>query len=205
MFYEPKDGHGLPHDPFKSIVVPRPIGWISSIDAEGRVNLAPYSFFNAVCSAPPVVLFGPGGQHREGGLKDTIANIEATKEFVCNLATWDTREAMNKTSAPAPRSVDEFALAGLTPIAAQLVSPPRVKESPIHMECRHLRTLELPSNDPEQPNHVVFGEVVGIHIDDQVLKDGRIDIASIKPIARLGYMDYAVVDEVFTMHRPDYP
>ena len=129
MFYEPRNGHGLPNDPFKSIVVPRPIGWISSIDPQGRVNLAPYSFFNAVASAPPVVLFGPGGQHREGGLKDTIANIEATGEFVCNLATWATREAMNKTSAPAPRSIDEFELAGLTPLAARLVKPPRVKET----------------------------------------------------------------------------
>ena len=205
MFYEPKDGHGLPHDPFKSIVVPRPIGWISSIDAEGRVNLAPYSFFNAVASAPPIVLFAPGGQHREGGLKDTIANVEATGEFVCNLATFATREAMNATSAAAPRSVDEFELSGLTPLPSRLVKPPRVQESPIHMECRHLRTLELPSDDPAQPNHVVFGEVIGIHIDDQVLKDGRVDVAAVAPIARLGYMDYTVVEKIFTMARPDYP
>ena len=204
MFYEPKDGHGLPHAPFKSIVVPRPIGWISSVDAQGRVNLAPYSFFNAVASAPPIILFAPGGQHREGGLKDTIANVEATGEFVCNLATFATRDAMNTTSAAAPRSVDEFELAGLTPLPARLVTPPRVKESPIHMECRHLRTLELPSDNPDQPNHVVFGEVIGIHIDERVLIDGRVDVATIAPIARLGYMDYAVVEKIFTMNRPDY-
>lgn len=205
MFYEPRNGHGLPRDPFKSLVVPRPIGWISSVDATGRVNLAPYSFFNAVASAPPIVIFAPGGQHREGGLKDTIVNVESTGEFVCNLATWDTRESMNKSSAPAPRDVDEFALAGLTPVPSKLVTPPRVKESPVHLECKHLRTIDLPATDPSEPNHTVFGEVVGIHIDDRFIKDGRIDVSALRPIARLGYMDYAVVEEFFTMMRPDYP
>ncbi len=205
MFYEPNQGHGLPHDPFKSLIVPRPIGWISSMDPEGRVNLAPYSFFNGISSSPPIIVFGPGGQHSEGGLKDTISNIEATGEFVCNMATWDLREAMNASSAPAPRAVDEFALAGLTALPSELVAPPRVAESPVHMECRHYKTIELPSDDPLYPNHAVLGEVVGIHIDDSVLADGLVDITAIKPIARMGYMDYTVVESIFTMHRPNFP
>lgn len=205
MFYEPRNGHGLPRDPFKSLIVPRPIGWISSVNERGVVNLAPYSFFNAVSSAPPIVLFAPGGQHREGGLKDTIVNIENTGEFVCNLATWDTRENMNKSSAPAPRDIDEFELAGLTPLPSRLVAPPSVAESPVHLECKHLRTIELPATDPTEPNHTVFGEVIGIHIDDRFITDGRVDVGALRPIARLGYMDYAVVEKVFTMHRPDYP
>lgn len=205
MFYKPNQGHGLPHDPFKSLIVPRPIGWISSMDPDGRVNLAPYSFFNGLSSSPPIIVFGPGGQHSEGGLKDTISNIEATGEFVCNMATWELRDAMNASSAAAPRAVDEFALAGLTAAPSELVAPPRVAESPVHMECRHYKTIELPSDDPAYPNHAVLGEVIGIHIDDSVLANGLVDIAAIKPIARLGYMDYTAVESIFTMHRPNFP
>ena len=112
---------------------------------------------------------------------------------------------MNKSSAPAPRIVDEFALAGLTPLPSRLVGPPRVKESPVHLECRLWRVINLPANDPEEPNHAIFGEVVGVHIDDRYIKDGRIDVLALRPIARLGYMDYAVVERIFTMSRPDYP
>ena len=202
MFYETKDPHGLPHNPFKSLVVPRPIGWISSRDREGRVNLAPFSFFNAVAENPPVVMFSAGGRHLEGGHKDTPLNVEATGEFVFNLATWDLREKMNLTSATAPRDWDEFKLAGLTPVPARLVDLPMVKESPVHFECRYLQTVELPSADPDYPNKVIFGRVIAIHIDDGVLVDGKVNLAAIRPIARLGYMDYAVVDTIFTMHRP---
>jgi len=202
MFYETTDSHGLPHNPFKSLVVPRPIGWISSRDMAGRVNLAPFSYFNAVADDPPTVMFSAGGKHLEGGHKDTPLNVEATGEFVFNLATWDLREKMNLTSATAPRDWDEFKLAGLTPVPARLVDLPMVKESPVHFECRHLTTVEVPTRDPDYPNKVVFGRVVAIHIDDRYIVDGRVDLAAIRPIARLGYMDYTVVDTIFTMHRP---
>jgi len=205
MYYETDGPHGLKHNPFKSLVAPRPIGWISSQDSEGKINLAPYSFFNAVASDPPIVFFAANGTHSEGGAKDSLANVEATGEFVCNVATWETREAMNKSSAAAPRDVDEFALAGLTPVSSRLVKPPRVKESPVHLECRYLQTVTLPTTNPAQPNNMVLGQVVAIHIDDAILKDGMIDMEKFRPIARLGYMDYTVVNEVFTMQRPSWP
>ncbi|MEM7226294.1 MAG: flavin reductase family protein [Pseudomonadota bacterium] len=202
MFYEPKDPHGLKHNPFKALVVPRPIGWISSLDEDGRVNLAPFSFFNAVASDPPVVIFSAGGPHLEGGPKDTPKNVEATGEFVCNVATWELREAVNLSSARVARAVDEFELTGLTPVPSRLVKPPRVKESPVHLECRYLQTVRLPSNEPDDVNQVVFGQVVGIHIDEAILTDGMIDWSRFKPIARLGYMDYTVVEKIFVMDRP---
>jgi flavin reductase (DIM6/NTAB) family NADH-FMN oxidoreductase RutF len=202
MFYETKDPHGLKHNPFKSLIVPRPIGWVSTVDARGVVNLAPYSFFNGVGSDPPTVMFASEGTHTDGDFKDSATNARETGEFVCNLATWELREPMNATSEHVPRSVDEFALAGLTPSPSRLVAPPRVEESPVHLECTHLQTVELPSNDPERPTLVVFGRVVGIHIDDAIISDGMIDMDAFKPIARLGYMDYTMVDNVFTMRRP---
>jgi flavin reductase (DIM6/NTAB) family NADH-FMN oxidoreductase RutF len=202
MFYETSNPHGLKHNPFKSLIVPRPIGWISSQDKNGVVNLAPYSYFNGVGSEPPTVMFASEGTHTEGDFKDSATNVRETGEFVCNLATWALREAMNATSAQVPRAVDEFELAGLTPAPSQMVKPPRVKESPVHLECTHLKTVELPSHDPQRPNLVVFGRVLGIHIDDSILRDGMIDMDVFKPIARLGYMDYTVVDNVFSMLRP---
>jgi len=202
MFYETKDHHGLERNPFKSLIVPRPIGWVSSQDRDGIVNLAPYSYFNGVGSEPPTVMFASEGTHMEGDFKDSATNVQETGEFVCNLATWELREQMNATSAQVAHSVDEFELAGLTATSSRLVAPPRVKESPVHLECIHLRTVELPSNDPQRPNLVVFGRVVGIHIDDSIITDGMIDMDAFKPIARLGYMDYTLVDNVFTMRRP---
>jgi flavin reductase (DIM6/NTAB) family NADH-FMN oxidoreductase RutF len=202
MFYETKDHHGLKHNPFKSLVVPRPIGWISSQDGNGVVNLAPYSFFNGVATEPPTVMFSSNGVHSEGSYKDSVKNVRDTGEFVCNLATWETREAMNTTSAMVARSVDEFELSGLTPVPSELVKPPRVKESPVHLECTYLQTVELPCDKPGQSNLVVFGQVIGIHIDDSIISDGMIDMNVFKPIARLGYFDYSVVDNVFTMRRP---
>ncbi len=202
MFYETKDHHGLAHNPFKSLIVPRPIGWVSTRDGDGIVNLAPYSYFNGVGSEPPTVMFASEGTHIEGDFKDSATNVQETGEFVCNLATWELREAMNASSAQVARSVDEFELAGLTPAPSRLVKPPRVKESPVHLECTHLKTVELPSNDPQRPNLVVFGKVVGIHIDDGIITDGMIDMNVFKPIARLGYMDYTMVDNVFSMRRP---
>jgi len=201
MFYETKNPHGLPHDPFKSCIVPRPIGWVSSLDGDGVVNLAPFSFFNGVASEPPMVIIGTNGRRRPG-VKDTLANCEETREFVVNIATWELREAMNRTSAPVARDVDEMALAGLEPEPSVLVKPPRVKASPVHLECRYLQTVNLPSTNPEVHNAIVVGQVLGIHIAEEILTDGMVDMTKFHPIARLGYMDYAAVGKVFTMHRP---
>jgi flavin reductase (DIM6/NTAB) family NADH-FMN oxidoreductase RutF len=199
MFYEPiKRNHGLPHDPFKAIVAPRPIGWISSVDKAGHVNLAPYSYFNGVGSHPPMVMFS------SEGFKDSVRNVSETMEFVCNLATWDLREAMNKSSESVPHETNEFELAGLTQAPSKLVSPPRVAESPCALECKATQIVQMNGADgrPHQ-NFVVFGEVVGIHIDEKFIKNGILDAAAMKPIARLGYRDYSVVTELFQMTRPD--
>ncbi|MBM3546823.1 MAG: flavin reductase family protein [Alphaproteobacteria bacterium] len=203
MFYQPAlRDHGLPHDPFKALVAPRPIGWISSIDAEGRPNLAPYSFYNAVAYDPPVVVFGSTMRPRQNVRKDSHANIEATGEFVVNLATDALRDAMNASSASLPPGGDEFAHAGLATAPSRMVKPPRVAASPAALECRYLRTVELPCDAPGRVNYAVFGQVVGIHIDDSLIVDGRVDILRCRPLARLGYMDYTVVDNVFAMDRP---
>jgi len=201
MFYETKDHHGLPHDPFKSCVVPRPIGWITTLDRNGVVNLAPYSFFNGVASEPPMVMFASSGPASQP-TKDSQANCEATGEFVVNLATWELREAMNRSSAPVAPEVDEMALAGLEQVPSRLVKPPRIAASPIHLECLYHQTVELPCDVPGARNALVLGRVVGIHISDDVLTDGLIDMAKFVPIARLGYMDYTKAETVFTMHRP---
>jgi flavin reductase (DIM6/NTAB) family NADH-FMN oxidoreductase RutF len=199
MFYEPtKRNHGLPHDPFKAIVAPRPIGWISSMDKQGRVNLAPYSFFNGVATFPPMVMFA------SDGFKDSVSNVNETMEFVCNLANWDLRDAMNKTSQSVPHEVNEFELSGLTPAPSKLVKPPRVAEAPCALECKATQIVQMkgPNGDPRD-NYVVFAEVVGIHIDEKYIKNGILDAAAMKPIARLGYRDYSVVTELFQMTRPD--
>ncbi|MGF1608399.1 MAG: flavin reductase family protein [Kiloniellales bacterium] len=205
MFFRSDQPHGLPHNPFNAIVVPRPIGWISSLSADGRVNLAPYSFFNAVAYTPPQVMFSASGRHDQGGPKDSVANIEATGEFVVNLATWALRTQMNASSIAAPHGVDEFEVAGLTKAGSTLVVPPRVAESPVHLECRYVQSVKLLSNDPSNVGTVIFGEVLGIHIDDSVLSDGLVDMTKLQPIGRLGYMDYVKVTEVFTMQRPKWP
>jgi flavin reductase (DIM6/NTAB) family NADH-FMN oxidoreductase RutF len=197
MFYETDaNRHGLRHDPFKALVAPRPIGWISSLSAQGLVNLAPYSYFNAVSNDPHVVVFGSQGR------KDSQRNIEETGEFVCNLATWDLREAMNQTSAMVASEVDEMALAGLEPAPSRMVKPPRVAASPVALECRYMQTVRLPVKPGFGENSVIFGEVVGIHIADEAIEDGMIDITRLRTIARCGYHDYAVVDSIFAMVRP---
>ena len=197
MFYKTDENkHGLTHDPFKALVAPRPIGWISSLGADGVVNLAPYSFFNAVSDRPPFVMFSSSGR------KDSVRNSETSGEFVCSLATYELKEQMNVTSAMVGPEVDEMALAGLTPAPCKLVKPPRVAESPVAFECKYYKTLSLPGLDGAEGNLVVIGEVIGIHIDDAYIADGRVDTAKLRPIARLGYMEYAVVDAVFSMDRP---
>jgi flavin reductase (DIM6/NTAB) family NADH-FMN oxidoreductase RutF len=198
MFYETStNDHGLPFDPFKAIVAPRPIGWISSISAKGEVNLAPYSFFNAVSGQPPCVMFS------SDGYKDSVANIAETKEFVCNLATWDLRSEVNRTSATLPRDVDEMREAGLDAAPSRLVAPPRVAAAPCALECKLLRIIRLDDVDGKPlDQYVVFGQVVGVHVDDRFLRDGRLDTAAMQPIARCGYSDYAVVTSLFQMKRP---
>lgn len=205
MFYRPEDGHGLPHDPFKALVVPRPIGWISSVDAEGRANLAPYSFFNGCGDAPPLVMFAQSGRkNRPEAEKDSIANIRATGEFACNVVSHDLREAMNLSSGTYARDADEFEIAGLTKAACSTIAAPRVAEAPAVLECRLVKIVDdLPSWRDFAFNIIVIGEIVGVHIDDALIKDGRVDVTAFQPVARLGYMDYATVTELWSMQRPD--
>jgi flavin reductase (DIM6/NTAB) family NADH-FMN oxidoreductase RutF len=204
MFIEPGKGHGLPHDPWLACVVPRPIGWISTLSPDGVANLAPFSFFQALQGQPPTVMFSCNGPHAQGGVKDSATNAIETGEFVVNLATWELREAVNLSSSHVARDVDEFELAGLEKAPCVLVSPPRVAASPIHLECRTIQHLNLPTSAPVK-NTLVIGVAVGIHIRDDVLSDGRVDVEKLRPIARLGYMEYAVVEKAFTMTRPDGP
>jgi flavin reductase (DIM6/NTAB) family NADH-FMN oxidoreductase RutF len=197
MFYDAvKNNHGLVLDPFKAVMVPRPIGWISTLSDDGIANLAPYSFFNAFSDGPIYVAFGSGGR------KDSLRNVEATGEFACNLATFDLREAMNVSSAGVDAHVDEFDLAGLSKVPCQFIKAPRVGESPVCFECRHFQTVPLPSDDGHVNDWMVIGRVIGIHIDDRFIRDGRVDTAALKPIARLGYAEYATVDDIWRMRRP---
>ena len=198
MFYDAiKNEHGLRYDPFKAIVAPRPIGWITSMNAKGEINLAPYSFFNGISSRPALVMFS------SEGLKDSVSFIAETGEFVCNQATWDLREAMNATSAPLPRGANEMERAGLAPAPSRLVKPPRVAASPCALECRLIKIVPVEAAGGLPVDcHVVIGQVVGVHIDDRFIVDGLLDTAAMKPIARCGYDQYAVVEQVFSMTRP---
>jgi flavin reductase (DIM6/NTAB) family NADH-FMN oxidoreductase RutF len=201
MFYEPdKDNHGLPFNPYKSIVVPRPIGWISTVSRDGIVNLAPYSQFNNLGYDPPYVMFSANAFPGTGRRKDSVRNAVDTGEFVVSMATYELREAINVTSQFVAPGVDEAALANLEMIPSLLVKPPRVAASPVHLECKFHSTLTLPGNHFERVHHVVVGRVVGVHIRDDVLtSDGKVDVLKIKPLARLGYFDYTTVDSLFTM------
>jgi flavin reductase (DIM6/NTAB) family NADH-FMN oxidoreductase RutF len=206
MFYRPGlDDHGLRADPFNQLVVPRPIGWISSVGADGHVNLAPFSFFNAVAYVPPQVMFATTGPHQDAGPKNSLRNIRESREFVVNLATWTLREAVNLSSAPAPHEIDEFDLAGLTKAPPRIVRPPYVAESAVHLECKLTTFVDLPTPNPSSPNTVIFGEVVGIDIADQAIRDGRVDVLALDPIARLGYDQYTRVTDDFSMTRPGWP
>jgi flavin reductase (DIM6/NTAB) family NADH-FMN oxidoreductase RutF len=198
MFYDTrKNDHGLPRDPFKAIVSPRPIGWITSMSAKGEINLAPYSFFNAASDAPPIVLFSSEGR------KDSLAFVEETKEFVCSLAVFDLRHAVVTSGIAFPRGINEMEQAGLAPAPSRLVRPPRVAASPCALECKLLQIVELNDLDGRPAHrHVAFGQVIGVHIDDRFIKDGRLDTAAMQPIARCGYSDYAVVDKVISIVRP---
>jgi flavin reductase (DIM6/NTAB) family NADH-FMN oxidoreductase RutF len=214
MFFETKDvtreslkALGLSFNPFKAIVAPRPIGWVTTQSRAGVVNLAPFSFFNAVSSDPPIVVYGANGTHEaDAGDKDSLRNVRETGEFVCNLATWELRNQMNLTSTPAPPGTDEMQAVGIARLPSTLVQPPRVAASPAHLECKLHQLVDLPV-DPRngKRNTMVVGLVVGIHIDDAFVVNGRFDTARARPIARLGYNDYAVVTEAFEMKRPGWP
>lgn len=199
MFYEPekRDKALLPYDPFKAIVAPRPIGWITSMSAKGEINLAPYSFFNGVNSRPNLVMFA------SENYKDSVAFIEETGEFVCSLATYDLRDQMNETAAPMPRGENEMVRAGLEPAPSRLVKPPRVAASPCALECKMTKIVAMTGIDGEPVDcHVVFGQVIGVYIDDRFIVNGLLDTAAMRPIARCGYDQYAVVESVFAMQRP---
>ena len=200
MYYEPgKTSHGLPFNPFKSCIVPRPIGWISSTGPEGNDNLAPFSQFQMISYDPPTLMFSANLNAR-GERKDTARNVLASGEFVWNMATWDLRDAVNLTSEELPQDRDEFLHAGLAKAPSSLVKPPRVAASPVQFECRLLTSLQLPGNTAVGTVDVLFGTVVAVHIADEYLRtDGRLDIERIRPLARMGYHDYTSVEQVFTM------
>jgi flavin reductase (DIM6/NTAB) family NADH-FMN oxidoreductase RutF len=191
MFYRPEDGHRLPHNPFKAVVSPRPIGWISTRGPFGD-NLAPYSFFNALADHPPQVMFA-------GGLKDSIRNVEATMVFAVNLVEAAMLHPMNVTSEGFPRGTDEFDRAGLGKAACTTIDCPRLDSAPATLECRASRVLTLPGDD----NYMVIGTVTGVHLRDDCVVNGRFDVTQFRPLARLGYRDYAEVSSVFALDRPD--
>ncbi len=204
MHYDPDlEDHGLKHSPFKSCVVPRPIGWISTLSVDGIANLAPFSQFQNITYDPPIVMFS-ANQRTTAQRKDTVVNVEATGEFVWNMATYDLRDAVNLSSREFPPEVDEFEAVGLAKAPSLVVKPPRVAASPVQFECRHLQTIRIPGNGDMGSADIVLGRVVKIHIrDDALTAEGLLDIPRIKPLARLGYFNYTYVDKQFEMPPPD--
>lgn len=204
MHYRTQDGHGLKHNPFKAIVAPRPIGWISSRDASGRDNLAPYSFFNGVADVPPMIMFSVTGRKvgREEEAKDSLANIRETGVFAVNIVSWELKDAMNLTSGAYGHEEDEFALAGLEKAECAEIACARVAAAPATLECRLWKEVPLPTLSEAMDNVVVIGSVVAVHLDETLLTDGMFDLEKFHPVARCGYKDYAVVRELFQMTRP---
>ena len=200
MFYTPDQGHGLPHNPFNAIVAPRPIGWISTRGADGQDNLAPYSFFNAVAYVPPQVMFAStSAKPDREGTKDSVANIRETGVFCVNIVGEAQRDAMNQSSGAWPRGVDEFADAGIDRAECKTIACSRVALAPAALECRLIQIVALPG----EANFAVFGEVTGVHMRDDCLTDGLFDPGTYRPLARMGYQDYTVVRDTFTMKRPE--
>lgn len=202
MFFEPKDGHGLPHNPIAACVAPRPIGWISTTSADGIGNLAPFSYFNLVHNFPPTVAFACNGLKADGTPKDSWVNAKETGEFVYNVATFALREKVNLTSTSWSSDVDEMRETGLTPAPSTIVKPMRVAESPIQFECKTVEVLHLPSERPENPSTIVFGQVVGVHIADECLTDGLVNYDQVQHLTRLGYQDFATIGDRFSMPSP---
>ncbi len=200
MFYQPKDGHGLPHNPFNALVAPRPIGWISTKGSDGRTNLAPYSFFNAVAYVPPQVMFSStGAKPDRDNTKDSVSHIRETGVFCVNIVSYALRDVMNASSAGLPKEDSEFAHAGLAEAQCEMIDCPRVAEAPASLECRLTQIVPLAG----AANTMVIGEVVGIHIRDDALIDGMFDAAKAGVLSRLGYRDYAIVQNPFELTRPD--
>lgn len=200
MFYRPEDGHGLPHNPFNALITPRPIGWISTRSAAGVANLAPYSFFNGIAYEPPQVMFAStGAKPDQSDTKDSLANIRETRVFCVNIVEYSARDAMNASSASLGKDVDEFAHAGIGAAECGTINCPRVANAPAVLECRLTRIIDLPG----AANRIVLGQVTGIHIRDDCLKDGRFDVTTFQPLARLGYRDYSRVADLFELARPD--
>ena len=199
MFYEPKDGHGLPHNPFNAIVAPRPIGWISTRGADGVNNLAPYSFFNAVAYVPPQVMFAStSAKEDRGDTKDSVDNVRQTGVFAVNVVSLAHRDIMNASSGAYDRETDEFTLSGAPMAECSTIDCPRVADAPATLECTLTQILRLPG----EANYAVFGEVTGVHMRDDCMRNGRFDLELFQPLSRLGYRDYATVTEVFTLKRP---
>ncbi|MEM9130414.1 MAG: flavin reductase family protein [Pseudomonadota bacterium] len=199
MFYRPENGHGLPHNPFNAIVTPRPIGWISTRGADKSENLAPYSFFNAVAYVPPQVMFASTSTKPDrGDTKDSVANIRETGVFCVNIVSFDMRDVMNKSSGPWEKDVDEFALAGIDRAECETIDCSRVAAAPASLECKLTEIVRLPGD----ANFVVLGEVTGVHMRDDCMKDGRFDVTAFNPLARLGYKDYTAVRDLFSLTRP---
>ncbi|MEO9296842.1 flavin reductase family protein [Devosia alba] len=199
MFYRPEAGHGLPHDPFRAIVSPRPIGWISSISNAGLVNLAPYSFFNALSGQPPLLMFS------SEGIKDSITNAMETGEFVVNMATRPLAAQLNETSRAHAAGINEFDVTGLTPAPCEIVAAPRVAESPASLECKVTDIVPVKDLNGDVGDRVMaIAQVVGIHINEAFLRDGQFDNVAAQTIARCGYWEYQVSSEMFSMPRPDH-
>ncbi|MDJ0995030.1 MAG: flavin reductase family protein [Dinoroseobacter sp.] len=200
MFYRPEDGHGLPHNPFNAIVTPRPIGWISSRGKDGRDNLAPYSFFNAVAYVPPQVMFSStSAKEDRGDTKDSVANIRETGVFCVNIVSYALRDVMNKSSQAFAADIDEFEAAGIEKVPCETIDCPRVAAAPANLECKLTQIVQLPG----AANFLVLGEVTGVHMRDEHLVEGRFDVTTFEPLSRLGYRDYAKVDNLFSLARPD--
>lgn len=199
MFYTPDTGHSLPHNPFSAIVSPRPIGWISTRSKDGIDNLAPYSFFNAVAYDPPQVMFASTStKPDQHDTKDTMSNIRDTGVFCVNIVAYEMRDAMNKSSAAAGKTVNEFALAGVTSEACETIDCQRVAHAPAALECKLTQIVALEGT----ANLVAFGQVTGVYLQDDLIVDGCFDVTRYQPLARLGYQDYAKVDSLFSLKRP---
>lgn len=199
MFYRPENGHGLPHNPFNAIVAPRPIGWVSTQNAQGQSNLAPYSFFNAVAYVPPQVMFAStSAKPDQSDTKDTVANIRETGVFCVNMVSSQMQNEMNTTSGPVNRDIDEFDLANIAREKCTVIDCFRVAQSPAALECKMTQIVKIQGDN----NFVVFGQVVGIHINDDCIVDGLFDVTRAGLLARLGYQDYTVVTSTFALARP---
>lgn len=199
MFYDPRKGdHGLPHNPWTALIAPRPIGWVSTRNPQGAANLAPYSFFNAAATHPPFVMLSSTPR------KDSLTNIEATGVFALNIVNQELMGAMNESSAALPPEVSEFDRTGLRARQCRSIEAPCVADSPVIIECILSEVISLrPRSGLPCETHVIIGEVTGIEISDRVIRDGRVESAMIRPVSRLGYFDYAVIEDTFQLARPD--